>query len=407
MSHSQLKHLTIIQPMFKIFAQIIFFFSLFIILYSYIFYGIFIWIYNKLSKAQEDQTYLGFDNLPRTTLLIAAYNEALFIEEKILNSLQLQYPAGKLEIMIVTDGSSDDTPAIVSRFPMVTLLHEPERKGKVVAVNRALQMVKTPVVVFSDANTLLSKNSLAALNRHYGNPAVGGVAGEKMVIKKTEKNTAAVGEGMYWKYESWLKKQDWWFYSVVGAAGELYSVRTALYNHPDNDIILDDFVGSLRICEKGYRFAYEPAACATEFSSESMLEEQKRKIRISAGAFQAMAKMKPLLNLFKHKKLSFQYISHRVLRWTACPVSFLLLLITSILLVVTGSGLFFRLFLFFQLAGYTMALAGWLFQKQNWQPRKLFQLSYYFVFIQVSLFIGFRRYINKKQTVIWEKAKRA
>jgi poly-beta-1,6-N-acetyl-D-glucosamine synthase len=388
-------------------AFAIFFLSLFIVLYSYLFYGIFIWLSNKMSHRQAIQNPLRFEDLPATTLLIAAYNEALCIEEKILNSLKLQYPDGKLEIMIVTDGSTDETPEIVRRYPMVTHLHEPQRKGKVVAVNRALQYVKTPIVVFSDANTFLSENSLVAMNRHYGNPAVGGVAGEKKVIKKSSNNTAGVGEGMYWKYESWLKKQDWIYYSVVGAAGELYSVRTALYEHPGDNIILDDFVGSLRICEKGYRFAYEPSACATEYSSASMQEEQKRKIRISAGAFQAMAKMKSLLDFTRHGKLSFQYISHRVLRWTACPPGFVLLLASNAIIVCNGGGPFYQLFLLGQTAAYLMALAGWLFQHQNWRPQKLFQLAYYFVFIQVSLMIGFNRYINKNQTVVWEKAKRA
>src|SRR5690606_11550963 len=141
---------------------------------------------------------------------------------------------------------------------------------------------------------------------------------KKILMTKNGK-AAGAGEGLYWKYESWLKKNDSALYSVVGAAGELFSIRTELYEYVGNNIIVDDFVLSLKICWKGFRILYAPEAYAMEAPSQSMEEEQKRKIRISAGAFQSMVILKDLMNIFKYGVLSFQYISHRVLRWTICP----------------------------------------------------------------------------------------
>lgn len=342
---------------------------------------------------------------PDVTLIVAAYNEADFIERKLRNSLNLDYPAGKLRWIFITDGSTDATAEIVGTYKSVLLLHQDERKGKVVAINRAMQFVDTPYVIFSDANTLLNKSCVREILKHYGDAAVGGVAGEKKILQGTNEKSSGKGEGIYWKYESMLKKLDSDFYSVVGAAGELFSVKTSLYRISREDIILEDFVQSLQICMSGYVIRYEPRAFAEETASISIHEEQKRKVRIAEGAFQAMIVLKELFSPFKYPILSFQFISHRVLRWTASPVCLIILFISNAWLANQSEVGLYMVFFLLQTVFYAMAAIGWFFANRNLNI-KAFYIPYYFLFMNLSLFIGFSRFVSRKQVPIWEKSVR-
>jgi cellulose synthase/poly-beta-1,6-N-acetylglucosamine synthase-like glycosyltransferase len=229
------------------------------------------------------------------------------------------------------------------------------------------------------------------------------VAGEKKIMTAENTKIAGIGEGLYWKYESLLKKLDSELYTVVGAAGELFSVRTELYEPVGDEVLLDDFVISLKVCMKGYRVQYEPTAYAMEAPSASLKEERKRKVRISAGAFQSMVILKGLLNIFRHPLLSFQYISHRVLRWTLCPLLLPILIVLNILLVAEGQSGFYSLFLGGQIIFYLAAMAGWLLADRNIKS-KLLYIPYYFLFLNISLYQGFIRFRKKQQSVLWDKA---
>ena len=401
-----------IARVFSIFAhimvliKIIFLVGLFILLYSYVGYGMLLYFWVKTRRAIQKKKKMALDFNPAVTLIVAAYNEEEFIEKKIANTLSLDYPPELLNIIMVTDGSSDSTPELVAKYPSIQLLHNQERKGKVDAMHRAMQFVKTPIVIFSDANTLLNRESIRNIVRHYSDPGIGGVAGEKKIMQSQSEAAAGAGEGLYWKYESFLKKLDYELYSVVGAAGELFSLRTELYEYPGPDVLLDDLIISLRICTKGYRFAYEPEAYAMETASASLKEEKKRKVRISAGAFQSMKIMSGLLNIFKYGVLSFQYISHRVLRWTLCPLFLPLVLITNIILVIYRQGAFYDYLLAAQLLFYLLAFFGWLLSSTKTRVGFLYA-PYYFLFINYSLYGGFVRYLKGRQSVLWEKASRA
>jgi cellulose synthase/poly-beta-1,6-N-acetylglucosamine synthase-like glycosyltransferase len=220
----------------------------------------------------------------KITIIIAAYNEETIIKKKIENTIALDYPKELIKIIVVTDGSTDNTYTIASQFKEVNCYHENARKGKMAAIDRIMPFVESEITVFTDANTLLSIYSLRHLNRHFADKKVGGVACEKKVITTSiDQNKTTNQEGLYWKYESWLKQIDSNYYSVVGAAGELYAIRTSLYSYPGDNIILDDFMVSMNICRKGYVFKYEPKAFATELPSKDLKEEAKRKIRIGAG----------------------------------------------------------------------------------------------------------------------------
>jgi len=382
----------------------LFWIAFFFISYTYLGYAIVIFVLSKLKKQYKSFRHVADKDLPEVTLLIAAYNEELCIEDKIVNSLNLDYPKDKLSICFVTDGSTDNTPQIVKKFHAVKLFHDHQRKGKIHAVNRVMKFVTTPIVIFSDANTLLNPPAIRNLVRHYQDPLVGGVAGEKRIYKKEEDNASGAGEGFYWKYESFLKKKDAEVYSIVGAAGELFSMRTDLYEEPAENMIIEDFFLSMRVCAKGYRFMYEPEASALETASASVGEEWKRKVRICAGGFQAMAKLKYLFNPFRYGMLTFQYISHRVLRWTLAPLFLPLLLLANIWLA--GTHVFYAVFLAGQVLFYLLALVGYALRDKKISITGFF-VPYYFMVMNLSVFAGFMRYVKGKQSVVWEKAQRA
>ncbi|HEX6334543.1 MAG TPA: glycosyltransferase family 2 protein, partial [Flavisolibacter sp.] len=327
-------------------------------------------------------------------------NEERCIEQKIRNSLQQQYPADKLELIFITDGSTDRTNTIISEYPEVRLLYQPERRGKSAAINRAADAAQHGILVFSDANTALNPQAVMNIARHYADPRTGGVAGEKKVMDNPAARDAAIGEGLYWKYESFLKQVDSDFYSVIGAAGELFSVRKSLYRPVDDDVILDDFVISMQVAGQGYRVVYEPQAYATEPPSLSITEERKRKVRIGAGSFQALQILRPLLFSSRYPGLSFLYLSHRVLRWTLSPVCLFLIFISNMVLAATTDNLFFTITFAMQVLFYLMALLG------TFLPVRLFRLAHYFVFMHLSVIQGFFRYINDQQPAAWEKVER-
>ncbi|GAB2698076.1 glycosyltransferase family 2 protein [Mucilaginibacter koreensis] len=382
--------------------------SLFIVFYAFFGYGILMFLIIKIKRALRGKPVIPVvsDNeLPECTLVVAAYNEEAFITEKIQNSLALNYPASKLKLIFITDGSSDRTPDIIAQYPQIQLMHSAARSGKIAAVHRAMTQVNTEIVVFTDANTFLNADSMRNICRHYANPKVGAVAGEKRVqVEETADATA--GEGFYWKYESKLKTWDSELYSVVGAAGELFSIRTALYQPVPPDTILDDFMISLLVAEDGYRVIYEPEAYASETSSANVKEELKRKIRIAAGGIQSIVRLKGLLNPFKIPVLTFEYISHRVLRWTVVPFLMILALILNIIIVTQGNAaLIYQLLLVAQVGFYLASLAGWLLETRQMKIKLLF-IPYYFCMMNYAVVRGIFRYMAGSQSAVWEKAKR-
>ncbi len=384
-----------------------FWFSLFLIFYAFIGYGIVLFFLVRLRRFFKGKRSIRFDvkdTLPSCTLIVAAYNEEDFIEAKIKNTLALNYPKEKISFLFVTDGSTDKTAEIISRYPAIKLMDSAGRHGKIAAVQRAVGTVTTETIVFTDANTFLNANAVIKLCRHYADPKVGAVAGEKRV-HVDGKSDATAGEGFYWKYESKLKIWDSELNSVVGAAGELYSVKTALYESVHPDSIIDDFMISMLIAKKGYRIVYEPEAYATETSSANIKEELKRKIRIAAGGLQSILWMKSLLLPFKQPLLSFQYISHRVLRWTVVPFLMVAALILNILIVFQTHVLVYMLILFAQVVFYILGLLGWLMEKQQIKIKALF-IPYYFGVMNYAVIAGIFRYLFGGQSAAWEKAKR-
>lgn len=382
--------------------KILLFGSWFIVAFNYFGYAILALIINKLmprrGRENGDAGPISGKNAaaPGVTFIVAAYNESDCIRAKIANCRSLDYPSDRVEWLFVTDGSTDETPEIVRSAQGFRLLHDSARGGKSVALNRAVAAATHDLIICSDANTALNADALRLIARHYADPKVGGVAGEKKVVSKTD---AAVGkgEGAYWKYESALKRIDSEFYSVVGAAGELFSFRKNLYTPVDKAIILDDFVISMRIAAKGYRIIYEPGAVAQETPSFSMEDESKRKVRIAAGGFQSVALLRGTVNPWKYPRLYYLYISHRVLRWVASPFCLLIAPVAGAVLWLNDPHPLYTWLFGAQAAFYLLGVL----------PMKAGRLPRYFLFMNASVIQGFMRWLKGGQSGAWEKARRA
>ncbi|MBI1781754.1 MAG: glycosyltransferase family 2 protein [Sphingobacteriales bacterium] len=383
--------------------KLIFWLTFGMLFYCFIGYAVLIWLLVQLKGLFVSKKLNEPFELPEMSFVVAAYNESAFIETKIQNTLSVKYPEDKLKLIFITDGSDDGTREIVQKYPQIINYHQQGRKGKAAALNRVMETITTPIVVFSDANTNLNKNALISLAIKYADAGIGGVSGEKKVVLSTSENQQGIGEGLYWKYESFLKKQESQFYSIVGSAGELFSIRTALFKPIPSHIILDDFYTALTINQQGYKIAYEPGAFAIETPSASLADEQVRKVRIAAGAFQVSFKFTGLLNFFKHPAFSFQYFSHKILRWYFAPVSIILLLVSNYYNHAEAD--FYRWFWYAQLAFYCIALMGWILQKAK-RVIPLFYFPFYFLFMNYCTVVGLYRYLSGKQNVLWKKSKR-
>jgi len=348
--------------------------------------------------------------LPKVCMFVTAYNEADYVDMKVKNMMELDYPSDKMQILWITDGSNDGTPDILKSYPGMEVHHSPERKGKIHAMNRGMQFVDAPIVIFSDSNTTLCRDAVRIIVKTFGDPKVGCIAGEKRVVSKEADNAAGSGENLYWKFESWVKRMDSDLNTAVGAVGELFAIRTQLFEEVENDTILDDFIISLRIAEKGYRIAYTPDAYAMETASVNVSEELKRKVRIAAGGLQTIVRLKKLLNPFKYRLLSFQYISHKVLRWTIAPIALFFLPIINFFILQfdpkNNHLQFYTYFLYSQVFMYLLALIGWILERRKIRFKLLF-IPYYFTAINYASIRGWVRFLKGKQSVNWEKAKRA
>ena len=374
------------------------------IVYSYLIYPVILAVIVSFKKTPNPNIQNG--EYPTLTLFVTAFNEADYVTRKVENSLNLIYPKDKIKLIWVTDGSNDGTPELLNQFPEILVLHQPERLGKIHAINRGMKFVMSDLVVFCDANTLLSENALLAIAHSFKNPKVGCVAGEKRIKTSDKENAVASGEGLYWKYESWVKRLDARFNSCIGAAGELFAVRTSLFKTVDRDTILDDFVISLQIAMQGYSIDYCPEAYAVEEASASINDEMKRKVRIASGSFQAIVLLKGLFNIFKFPKLSFQFISHKVFRWIVIPISLLLLIPLNLILVLNvNESTIYLIILLAQFTMYLIVLIGYFFQNKRVGWGLLFA-PYYFFMANLAMWLGFFRFVKGNQPVQWEKARR-
>ncbi|GAB3933751.1 glycosyltransferase family 2 protein [Larkinella terrae] len=390
------------------------------VFYTYLGYGIVVWgmVVFKRIFVKYNTPVLKEEFCPEVTLVVPAFNEIAYIKDKVKNCLDQDYPATRLHLMFVDDGSTDGTGEYLDQVEAtssrITVVRGGKRMGKIGAINNAMGQVHTPITVFSDANANLNLSAVSNMVRHYQDEKVGAVAGEKRILTAEADSAAGSGEGIYWKYESFLKKMDSELHSIVGADGALFSIRTNLYETVATNTLLDDFIISLQIAGKGFRVIYEPDAYAMESPSFSVGDEKKRKVRIAAGGFQAISRLTYLLNILKYGILSFQYISHRVLRWAVTPFCLPLIWLLNVVIFLshleaqspTQTLVFWGGLLIAQTIFYAFAYLGYLLEnrKMRW---KIAFVPYYFVFMNWCVILGFIRYLKQNESGIWEKARRA
>lgn len=385
---------------------ILFWIALAMVIYTYVGYGILttmlVWIKKKIIPASK----LDPDFEPNVSLIIPCFNEGDFISKKIENTLSLEYPQSRLQVIYISDGSDDHSLEILKQHQDKYLwMHSAERKGKASAMNRAVLEASGEIIIFCDANTLLNQEAVRELVAPYADPRIGAVTGEKRILVQNSEHVSSAGEGLYWKYESWLKQLDSDLYSVVGAAGELMSYRKSLYQTLEPDTILDDFMQSMRVTLKGYRVAYNPKAYAMETASADVSEEWKRKVRISAGGWQSMSRLKRVLVPWPKPLLTFSYLSHRAFRWSVAPFSLLLLLLINPVLALYDP-LIYGPILAGQMMFYASALHGYLKDKKG-EKNKFSFVPYYFTMMNLAVFFGLARFLKGSQKATWERAKRA
>jgi cellulose synthase/poly-beta-1,6-N-acetylglucosamine synthase-like glycosyltransferase len=390
--------------------KILFWVCLFIVFYTYIGYGMLLWLIIRLKRLvkgkPEERPVPSDEELPTMTLMICAYNEQDVVAEKMQNTRALDYPKDKFRVMWVTDGSNDRTNELLKAYPEVDIVFSPERRGKTAALKHGLRELKTRYVAFTDANTMINSGALREIARLFCDPTVGCVSGEKRVAARKAGEMAAEGEGLYWRYESTLKRWDSELYSAMGAAGELYAIDPKLCREVPDEALLDDFMLSMYVVQAGKRIAYTPEAFAREYGSANIYEESKRKRRIAAGGLQSIWWLRSMLNPLHQPLVTFQYVSHRVLRWSITPIAMVLLLLANIALVAMGAGTFYTVMLILQAIFYLMALAGWL-QNRIGYKNKLLYTAYYFVFMNFNVFRGMAYLKSHGKSGAWEKAKRS
>lgn len=370
--------------------------SLAVLVYIYAGYPICIGMIRRIWRRPLHQEAIE----PRVCLLITANDEESVIDAKLRNSLMLDYPSDRLQILVVSDGSVDRTNDITRSFHQqgVVLMAFPERRGKIAAINEAMGAVTAEIVVFSDANTLLKRDAIAALVRNFADPAVGGVSGDVALVG--ERAALGYSEDLYYRYERWLQQAESDIGSMVGVDGALYAIRRELFVAPFADTILDDMAIPMAVVRAGHRVVFEPEALAVERGSETASEEFERKSRVVAGAVQFLGRdisRVPLRNV----QVVVALVSHKALRWLS-PTFAIALIGASIALRPVSVA--YEIIAFAQAAFLMAALAGCFKPVRRWN---VIGFAHYFWLVQIAAAVGFVRGVLGMQAVAWRRYHRA
>lgn len=336
---------------------------------------------------------------PMVTLVISAFNEADCIEEKIENSLSLDYPKEKLDVVVVSDASDDGTDEIVQKFGArgVRLLRMNERGGKTLGLNAAVASSTSEILVFSDANAIYREDAIARLAENFVDPEIGAVIGESSYSRPETDSGRA--ESTYWNYEVAIKAMESRFGSVVGGDGAIYAVRRRLYEPMAADA-LSDFVNPLQVVRAGYRCIYDPRAVSYEEAAASFEKEYRRKVRIVNRAWRAMMSLRSMLNPVRYGWFSIKLWSHKVLRWLV-PAFMASVFVLNILLIAEDK--IYVAILLMQLLFYATAWIGHLTRGRK-QPLFV-RIPYYFCLVNAAAAVGIIEAISGKAYTTWTTAR--
>lgn len=366
-----------------------------IIVYTYLGYPVVAWAMSRLRPRPVRREAIE----PRVSLVIAAYNEERVIRQKIANTLALDYPRDRLEVVIVADGSTDGTVDIARTHASqdIVVLHEPGRKGKTSALNRAAVVCTAEILFFSDANTEYQPDVIRKLVRSFADPEVGGVSGRKIILGDAER-VATQGETSYWGYESFLKTCESRMGSIVTADGEIFALRASLFDPMPAEIVHDDMYLTLCLVRDGHRVVYDNEAVSGEHASKSLWDEFHLKVRYASAGFQIVRRF-PWLTLLPVSLFGVQFLSHKVLRWTA-PLFLIGTLVASALL----PGTLYRAAFWAQALFYGCAAVGWLLPAAR-RPRPLYY-PVYFTMGNLAALTGLARALFRGQSTRWRRAER-
>ena len=388
-------------------AEVFFWCAALLLLHTYFFYPLFLIALDgvaqafhnfRASRTESTRRDVKPALAPSVSLVVAAYNEASCIQQKLENSLALKYPTERFEVLIGSDGSTDGTNEIVQGCtdPRVRL-SAAARAGKTTVLNRCIPMAQGDIIILSDANTMIEPEAIEALVKHFEDPDVGAVCGKLRLYNPTKKDYE---ESAYWNYESAIKFYEGKRGAVVGANGGLYAIRRRLFTKLPPTTIVDDFVIPLRILEQGYKVVYEAGAVAHEETTEDYGKEFGRRARIAAGNFQSL-KMVPGLLLPTAGFPAFAFWSHKLLRWCA-PALMAVALLANLFLL---DSVFYRVTLFAQTMFYALAYLGKAGVLKG-TGRRIASVAYYFVTMNLAIVVGFWRFLRNAQKAAWDRTAR-
>jgi cellulose synthase/poly-beta-1,6-N-acetylglucosamine synthase-like glycosyltransferase len=334
---------------------------------------------------------------PTISILIAARNEAAHLGATLENKLALDYPADRLQIIVISDASTDGTDAIAERYRDrgVRLLRQEPRRGKTAALNLAVEHATGEILVFSDANSVYAPGALKALARNFADPEVGYVTG-RMAYQSDGDSTVGLGCRAYMAYEDLLRRSETLVGSIVGVNGGIDAVRRALYE-PMRDDQLPDFVLPLAVVGRGYRVVYEPDAILYEDALTTAPAEYRMRVRVSLRAWWALMDMRRLLNPRRRGLFALQLFSHKVLRYLAFAALPTLALAAFAL---RDAGVLYRAAFVLSGAFALMAAGGFLVERAG-RSAGPFGVPYYFVLVNAAAAHAFVNFLRGRRQAVW------
>ena len=375
----------------------VFWTALFLVVYTYLIYPVLLWL---LAAGRKMPEYAPLGEWPTASLIIAAHNEEAVLRAKLENALAMDYPAERLDIIVVSDASNDGTDHIAAEFAErgVRLHRQEARGGKTEAQNAGVRLARGQFVAFSDANSMYAPDALKRLLAPFADEQIGCVCGELQYANRDEQG-AGKGEGLYWRYEQFLKRRESLLSSALGANGAIYALRRALFVELSGDII-SDFVAPLYAWRRGFRIAYEPTAVATEYSSVRFGDEFRRRRRIVSRSLYGLWTEAGVLNPFAHFFFAFQMFSHKLLRWLV-PVWLVVVLAVNIPLATDG---YYGLLLALQVAFYGLAALGLLLPERLGRCW-LFYVPAYFTATNWGTLLGLLSFVTGRRPRVWQPAR--
>ncbi len=377
------------------YIQVLFWTALFFMIYAFAGFPLILWLMSRFHRNTSPLRKSG--ELPKVTLLISAYNEEAVIKDKLQNSLELEYPRDRLDILVVSDASSDNTDKLVGQFSDqgVRSIRQQTRQGKTAALNLGVPTAKGEIVVFSDANALYDRNALKNLARHFQNPRIGFVSGWTKYIT-SRGDSVSESTSLYGRLELLTKRYESCFGTCIGADGAIFAIRRSLYR-PLQPYDINDFVIPLQILEQGFQGILDETAFCLEETAGHTAGEFKRQTRITNRTIRAISNHSRLLNPLRFPFAAFALFSHKLLKFLL-PFFMLLALGTNLLLL--RQGVIFQLCILGQALYYTLAAMGFLLEKYH-RHNRLAAMAYTFAMVSWAFFLGWTSFLAGETYVTW------